>query len=166
MFEYTKSYEVDSSVIDSLFYNDTDRELLVRLHGDKQYLYSNVARNEVEDIAYSTSPGRAYNNFRYTAPSPGVPVHDDAVAPKNDPVSTGVRDATWAVNVTSNYFSPTPVNDLPSDGSQFLVTYNLLGQEYNSTVDAVSVVSAAEDVAGKLQSLGLNPVVTAVTLVD
>ena len=159
MFTYTKSWsDVDSSLVKGVFYNAPKRQMLVRLDGNKQYVYWNTDENDAEAIATAGSPGAEYNWFRRNrgkgnggSPAHGEIVTVDSSAPKyvQPTLTTGT-----VVNTTFTYGQSTK--------AFFDVTYEVSGTKYTSTVEATDLVAAAQDVAGMLNTLGLNATLTGV----
>lgn len=61
--EYTESFEVDSSLVDGIYYNANENSVVFDLN-DELYKYSNVSYSEVKAVADAESPGRAYQDFK------------------------------------------------------------------------------------------------------
>lgn len=153
MFSYTDSWtNIDSSLVKGVFYDAPKRQMLVRLDGDKQYVYSNVDKSEAEALAVSGSPGGAYNWFRRNRGrgNGGLNVTGETVAS---------RESVVRNNISGGGFAHTGMLTAPK---VFVVTYTLAGTEHKSTVKTGSLVDAVNDVDGKLKALGLNAEITGV----
>lgn len=61
-FEYTDTYDVNSSVIYGIYFNTNTNEVALDIK-DMMYIYNNVPKNAIEDLADSDSPGKAYHKF-------------------------------------------------------------------------------------------------------
>jgi len=162
MFTYTESWtNLDSSLVKGVFYDADKYQMLVKLNGDKQYVYADVNRNEAATLASSGSVGRAYNSFRAFRPrgSAGSRAHGEIVAPKEE------VDVTRTVG--SGDFINASVYTLGSGTSglsaNYEVTFTVDGKTHNSTVQASSLSAAVADVSSKLNAFGtLRPVLTGV----
>lgn len=161
VFTYDSAYEnIDSSVVKAVYYDKTNSQMLVRLEGDRQYLYNNVAQSDVLTIAGATSPGSAYNKFRKSlrfmgrsSKADGMLVYPRAV--------TASHAGSPQVNVKSTVTTPrvenqsyTPLTSLAK--SSYEVDFEIDGTTFTSTVESPDLVSAAQDVAEKTKALGLT----------
>ncbi len=62
-FEYHRSHSFnwDSDLVDSIYYNDSFYELWVVLHGGRTYAYNGVALNTYNNFVNAVSAGQFYN---------------------------------------------------------------------------------------------------------
>lgn len=160
-FTFTENWtNLDSSLVKGVYHDADKRQMLVRLSGDKQYVYTNVDRDEAERIADASSKGRAYNDFRRYRSSwqKGSTAHGEIVAPKEEVRRVQVGDVP---STTNNFTFVTSSSGLTS---LFEVDFDLNGSKFTSTVKASSLVAAAQDVESKVSALGLNAKLTGVRL--
>ena len=73
-FEYTHSVEVDSSLADTLFYNENTQEMAIQFHynghNTPSVMYGQVPRGFFDGFASSNSIGKVYNSYvKSTFPS-------------------------------------------------------------------------------------------------
>lgn len=168
-FTFTENWtNLNSSLVKGVYHDADKRQMLVRLSGDKQYVYTNVDRDEAERIADASSKGRAYNDFRRYRSSwqKGSTAHGEIVAPKDEVrrVQEGqayVPPAAQVQTTTNNFTFVTSSSGLTS---LFEVDFDLNGSKFTSTVKASSLVAAAQDVESKVSALGLNAKLTGVRL--
>lgn len=161
MFTFTDSWTFtprDSSLVAGLFYSAPKKQLLVRLHGDKQYIYGNVTQDEAKQIAQADSKGRAYNDFRKfrRGGNAGSAAHGEVVvADVPTPSRTVASGGSWTGTTGVGSLTVTPGLVAKSERA-YVVSYVLNGVRHNSTVTASNDVAAEEDVLSKLKSLGFD----------
>ena len=154
MFTYDQAWEnLNSSLVNAVYYDRTNSQMLVRLNEGNQYLYSNASYADAVDIAKSLSPGAAYNKFRkkqrWTGNSQKV---------NDEQVQARVNES---VNVKSTVTSQKPDDTTykPLDSlvrSSFEVDFEVDGSTFTSTVEASDLVTAVQDVTDKTKALGLK----------
>ena len=159
-FKFTEAWtnlNLDSRLVKAVYFDNDTQRMLVRLNGDKQYVYP-ASKADAKAIAEAGSKGRAYNAFRSQRHvGGGSYAHGERVEPR--PVLTQTAGA--ATNVTNNLY----LNQTLTNGNVFQafeVTYLLEGKTFKSTAQASDLVAAAQDVAGKLNALGLHARLTGV----
>jgi len=170
-FTFTDAWtNLDSSLVKGVYHDADKRMMLVRLDGDKQYVYTNTDKNEAERVATAPSKGRAYNDFRRFRKSwqKGSVAHGEIVAPKE----TVRRDGQVVSASARRVQVGQPVNAFGSGQwtistgvtSTFEVDFKVGDSTHTSTVVASNLVSAVTDVQAKLNALGLNATMTGVRL--
>lgn len=159
-FTFTEAWNnLNSSLVKGIFHDADKRQMLVRLSGDKQYVYTNVDKAEAARLANAGSKGRAYNDFRQHRQSyqKGSVAHGEIVAPKEQ--ARRVEVGSVPSNSSFTFAVPGGVT------STFEVDFSVNGSTFTSTTQAASLAAAAQDVENKVKALGLvNAKLTAVRL--
>lgn len=170
-FKFTESWpNINSSLVKAVFHDEDTNRMLVRLTGDKQYVYNNVDRGTAEDIAEAPSAGSEYNWFRNNRGTlqTGAAAHNlrpvvrlnlvDAIVPSDNPKS----------NTYTTYVSLPTTPEVVSVSNGITRTFNVSfdwdGEVKNTTVQATSLVEAINKVEQSFKVLNLNVTVTGVAL--
>lgn len=157
VFKFTEAWNnLDSSLVKAVYFDENTQRMLVRLDGDNQYTYP-ANRADAASIAEAHSKGRAYNEFRNRRRNHGGSyAHGETV--EHRPVLQTSRPPLNQT-LTNNVNLSVAVGNVSQD---FEVTYLLEGKTFKSTATAGDLVGAAQDVAGKLNALGLSARLTGV----
>lgn len=156
MFNYTEKWDnLDSSLVQAVYFDRKSGQTLVELQSGSSYVYDNTTYGDALSLTSAPSVGRAYNYFRKRRPrGAGGRPFAGATAKRGGLVTVGAPGA--------------PAQPVRASGgmltSSFEVTYSVDGREYKSSVTASDLVAAAQDVATKAQSLGLNAKLTGVVV--
>lgn len=176
-FEYTKTFDVDSSLIDEVFYNANDNTVVLDVNNE-MYRYSNVTLQAVEDLVngkgYNGSVGAHYNSLFKKTYGPGedlggwyvvdgikVPVQNDwsgTAVPK----AMTTNEARVDNNLPTVEYSLQPLADFKSDAEavRSTVFFTIYGTgdkvfEYKSNKDEVAeAVAEVNDHVSKIGAHG------------
>jgi len=136
-FTYTDGYDVDSSVVDAVYFNSADNSVVLDLN-DEMYRYTGVSRNDVENLVNAASVGAYYNVYfkRDHGPAEHLGHYDDLRWTKVSNIE--VQDATKEYSLAS----PAVANAY--DGISSITNTSAPTKEYSLKSPEVSVPETDE----------------------
>ena len=151
-FNYTSSFlNLNSSVVQNVFYNENSKQLLVALQSGEAYCYKNVPKELFEDFGTGMSKGVVYNAVKHTyGPAawhaPGVEVHCYSVRR----VPTALKEVFDGTQTPNR--------------RQHDVTFKINGNVRTHTLQATSVDEAVASVEQIADIMGVSMTVQKVTV--
>lgn len=125
-FQYTHDFDAngESSLVDSVYYNDNTQELLVTLMSADSYLYSNVPFNVYTSFDAADSLGYYYNTQVKRRYGPGVRLSQVvfAEAPATVPQSFYTLPSPTLTSTTGKPYGNTFVSLAPESAAEALAT--------------------------------------------
>lgn len=169
VFTYTKEYGVSSSLIDSVYYDQNEREVLLDVD-NSLYLYSGVSPEDVEALVSGDETGSvgAYYNKSWKGKfhSEYVGYWDEVEYREVDvkqPYATVSVSPAEVVSVprSTREYSLQPIPERPSvtvsDGAKAVVSFTLdgiEGKEFNYEAATSDVNSAVEELHNYVSRIG------------
>lgn len=171
-FNYTDSFFPDSELVDSVFYNNNKKEMVVGLDNDESivtyYRYENVPPHVYQNFKTASSKGSFFNLTVKREYGPSVEVDDhlyDCAVP-NSVVPFDVAGTSKVVNVT-NLFNTGARTAENTTELEYTVNWQLDGRSFDYNTKALNDHNAVNALLDALAALGLESAeVTAVTRKD